>query len=108
MVLNADWDQQDHGSGPGTGSASWYGIAGYLNYAISNTWRTSLRLEYMDDQDGFLFGTSTRVNEGTLTFGYMPAKKFEFRLVGRYDTYRPETGGSNSATQGWLQALYKF
>ena len=69
VVMNADWDQQDHGGGPGTGSVSWYGVAGYLNYAINSTWRTSLRVEYLDDQDGFNFGTSTRVNEGTLTFG---------------------------------------
>lgn len=108
VVLNADWDQQDHGSGPGSGAASWYGVAGYLNYAINDTWRTSLRLEYLDDKDGFLFGTSTKVNEGTLTFGYMPAKKFELRLEARYDTHKPDAGGSNNATQGWLQALYKF
>jgi hypothetical protein len=108
VVLNADWDQQDHASGPGTGTASWYGVAGYLNYAINSVWRISLRGEYLDDKDGFNFGTSTKVEEGTLTFGYMPAKKFELRLEARYDTYKPDGGGSNKATQGWVQALYKF
>ena len=108
VVVSADWDQQDHASGPGTGAASWYGVAGYLNYAINPTWRTSLRLEYLDDQDGFNFGSSTKVNEGTLTFGYMPAKRFELRFEARYDTFKPDDGGSSNATQAWLQALYKF
>lgn len=108
VVLNADWDQQDNASNPGTGSASWYGVAGYFNYAINDTWRASLRGEYLDDQDGYNFGSKTKVDEGTLTFGYLPAKNFELRLEGRYDSYRPDAGGSSNATQGWLQALYKF
>ena len=108
VVLSADWDQQDHAGGPGSGSASWHGIAGYLNYAINATWRTSLRCEYLDDKDGFNLGTSSEAQEGTLTFGYMPVKKFELRLEGRYDAYKPSSGGINNATQGWLQALYKF
>ena len=108
FVLNADWDRQDHASGPGSRSASWYGVAGYVNYAINSSWRTSLRCEYLDDSDGFIFGTSTKVNEGTLTFGYMPAKKFELRLEARYDALRPDGGGNSNITQGWVQALYKF
>jgi len=108
FVVNADWDRQDHASGPGSRSASWYGIAGYVNYAINSSWRTSLRFEHMDDSDGFIFGTSTKAYEGTLTVGYMPAKKFEFRLEARYDNFHPDSGNSSHATQGWLQALYKF
>ncbi len=108
VVVSADWDRQDHASGPGTSSASWYGVAGYLNFAIDPTWRTSLRLEYLDDQDGFNFGSSSKVNEATLTVGYMPAKKLELRLEARYDTIKPDGAGSSNATQSWLQALYKF
>ncbi len=108
VVFNADWDQQDHAGGPGTGSAHWYGFAGYLNYSFSPSWRSSLRVEYLDDADGFLFGSSTRVREGTLTLGYMPSKHFEFRPELRYDSYAPETGGSSHIAQAWLQALYKF
>jgi hypothetical protein len=108
VVVNADWDSQDHAGGAGTGSASWYGLAGYLNYAIDDTWRTSLRLEYLDDKDGYNFGAKTKVDEGTLTFGYMPAKNFELRLEGRYDTYKPSGGSSSDVTQAWVQALFKF
>jgi len=108
VVVNADWDQQDHAGGPGTGSAQWYGVAGYLNFAINPNWRSSLRLEYLDDTDGYLFGSSTKVHEGTLTVGYMPDKHLELRSELRYDTYDPDTGGSSNVTQAWLQALYKF
>jgi hypothetical protein len=110
VIVNGDWDSQDHAGGAGTGSASWYGVAGYLNYAINDTWRTSLRGEYLDDKDGYSTGrgVETKVDEGTLTFGYMPAKNFELRLEGRYDTYKPSGAGSSDATQAWVQALFKF
>lgn len=110
VVVNGDWDSQDHAGGAGTGSASWYGVAGYLNYTINDTWRASLRAEYLDDKDGYASGAGveTKVEEGTLTFGYMPAKNFELRIEGRYDTYKPSGGSSSDATQGWVQALFKF
>lgn len=108
VIVNADWDQQENAGATGHGSASWYGLAGYLNYALSDTWRSSVRLEYLDDQDGYNFGTKTDVEEGTLTFGYMPAKNFELRLEGRYDTYKPSGASSSDATQAWVQALFKF
>lgn len=115
IVGNVDWDKQE--IVPGTfltdGDAKWWGAAIYGNFAISDTWRTSLRLEYLDDQDGY--GTTgakqaagIKVNEATLTFGYAPAKNFEFRFEGRYDKAKPEGGSSADATQAWLQALYKF
>ena len=109
VIGSVDWDQQEKVGG-GTSTASWYGVAGYLNYAINDTWRTSFRAEYLEDKDGAAtgFGVKTKVDEGTLTFGYMPAKNFEFRFEGRYDTYKPASGSNNNVTQAWLQALYKF
>jgi hypothetical protein len=108
LIASADFDSQDHAFGPGSGSASWYGVALYCNYAISEAWRTSVRAEYLDDRDGFNFGAKTRANEATLTLGYMPDTHFEFRTEGRYDTYRPDGAGSDKVTQLWLQGLYKF
>lgn len=109
LVLNADYDKVDAGNGA---SASWWGVAGYANIAINDLWRTSIRAEYLDDSDGYNFGSTygapTKVYEGTLTFGYMPSKHFETRIEARYDTYKPDGGSSSNATQGWLQALYKF
>jgi Putative beta-barrel porin-2, OmpL-like. bbp2 len=108
IVGNVDWDKQEFSGGS---AAKWWGAAAYANYAINDTWRTSLRLEYLDDQDGFatgLVGDGGKVNEGTLTFGYAPAKNFEFRFEGRYDTYKPAAGSDGKITQAWLQALFKF
>ena len=87
-------------------TAKWSGVALYGNYALSDTWRTSLRLEYLDDADGYTTGAEQKLKEGTLTFGYMPAKNYEFRVEARHDT--SDLAGSTDITQAWLQALYKF
>lgn len=107
LVGSVDYGNQDHAFGDNTGSASWYGAAGYVNYAINDQWRVSVRGEYVKDQDGYLSGTTTATNfkEGTVTLGYDPAKNFELRLEGRYDKY----GFSDiKTTQGWLEALFHF
>ena len=36
LILNVDWDKQDFPGGP---SATWKGVAGYVNYAITDQWR---------------------------------------------------------------------
>jgi hypothetical protein len=103
VVGNFDWDKQEITDGS---SFKWWAAAGYLNYAINDTWRTSLRLEYLDDQDGAINGAKQKLKEGTLTFGYAPAKHYEFRAEARYD--KSDQAGSTDITQGWLQALYRF
>ena len=87
LILNADYNKQDEAFGSGTSSASWSGVAAYLNYAMNDQWRLSLRLEYEDDKDGYLAGTGVReyAKEATLTLGYAPTKHFELRVEGRYD-----------------------
>jgi hypothetical protein len=115
VIVNADYDSQDHYAGAGTGTATWYGVAGYLNYAINDAWRVSGRGEYLDDKDSYAtavptatLGKETTVGEGTVTFGYAPAKNFELRLEGRYDSYKPKGASATDVTQGWVQALFKF
>ena len=104
LVANVDWDKQEITNGGG--SFTWWAAAGYANYAINDAWRTSLRLEYLDDQDGVIAGARQKLKEGTLTVAYMPAKNYEFRAEARHDT--SDLGGSTDITQAWLQALYKF
>jgi hypothetical protein len=104
IVANVDWDKQEI-TGAG-GSLTWWAAAGYVNYAINDTWRTSLRFEYLDDQDGAIAGAKQKLKEGTLTVGYMPSKHYEFRAEARHDT--SDLAGSTDITQAWLQALYKF
>lgn len=67
------------------GTATWSGVAGYLNDAISSQFAASLRLEYFDDEGGSRTGLSQRWAEGTLTLAYMPNPNLIFRLEGRGD-----------------------
>ncbi len=105
IVASADYDTLENGVTTGK-TAKWSGVALYGNYAISDAWRTSLRIEYLDDADGYTTGAEQKLKEGTLTFGYSPAKPFELRIEGRYD--QSDLSGSKDITQAWLQALYKF
>jgi hypothetical protein len=120
VVLNFDYNKQDNAFTDGS-SASWNGAALYVNYAINDQWRVSLRGEYLDDKDGFLAGGQT-IKEGTLTFGYAPVKNFEVRAEFRYDKsaadkpifFRTKTAldsatpDSDNLSQIALQAVYKF
>ena len=122
FVVNADWDKQDEAFGPGSSSASWYGLAGYANYALSSQWRASMRLEYLEDKDGFVTGATDGQHlwEGTLTVGYAPTKNFELRLEGRYDDaqtnvfVRSQAVGEtpadleNSLSEFAVQGVFKF
>ena len=122
LILSYDWGkQQQHVAGDL--DLDWNGLAFYTNYALSEQWRLSLRLEYLDDKDGFvsgLFGTPQKLKEGTLTFGYAPVKSFELRIEARYDKSDKATfvrtitadESSNpladSQTGFALQGVYKF
>jgi hypothetical protein len=114
LVGSVDWGSVDHSAfGPGLGNANWYGIAGYVNYAINDLWRVSGRGEYFDDRKGYLTGVGTghdpitgqKLYEGTVDLGYDPVKNVELRLEGRYDSYEVN---SIKVVQGWVEALYKF
>jgi len=124
FILNVDWDKQDEAFGAGSSSASWSGVAGYINYAFNDQWRASVRLEYEDDRDGALTGIrGEKLKEGTLTVGYDPSKNFELRIEGRLDKAsdrvflrtNPALTGSEAApefadnlSEFALQAVYKF
>ena len=88
-------------------SYKWWGAAAYVNYAIDDAWRVSVRGEYLDDQDGFATGAVQKLKEGTVSFGFAPSKNFELRLEGRYDAASTVTADKN-VTQAWVAAVYKF
>jgi hypothetical protein len=125
FILNYDWDQQADAFGLQSHTATWDGIAGYVNYAFNAQWRVSFRAEYLDDKDGFITATpdGQHLWEGTLTFGYAPTAHFELRLEGRYDdaqtkffyrsdpvlTVSPQLPVmADSLSEIALQGLYKF
>lgn len=124
LVLNFDWDQQQNVPDVnGTlQDASWNAAALYVNYAINDQFRVSVRGEYLDDTDGFVTGAHQTLKEGTVTFGYSPVKSFELRAEFRYDKsgsgtptfFRTEqaiaagTPDSDNLSEFALQAVYKF
>lgn len=121
LVLSYDWGKQEQHEA-GDPDLTWNGVAFYANYAVNDQWRMSLRLEYLDDKNGFvsgLVGTPQKLKEGTLTFGYAPAKSFELRIEARYDKSDKETfvrsiiaeadnPFADSQTGVALQGVYKF
>ncbi len=121
LILSYDWGKQK-AQVSGSPDASWNGAAFYTNYALSDQWRVSVRLEYLDDKDGFVTGGGTKqtLKEGTVTFGYDPVKSFELRIEARYDKSTDATSFVRSITPGTLnpfadsqtefvlQGVYKF
>jgi hypothetical protein len=122
FIVSYDWGQQEQHLA-GNPDLDWNGLAFYTNYALSDQWRLSLRLEYLDDKDGFvsgLLGTPQKLKEGTITFGYAPIKSFEVRIEARYDksdkptfvrTLTEDESASplaDSQTGFALQGVYKF
>ncbi|MGH9641343.1 MAG: outer membrane beta-barrel protein, partial [Terriglobales bacterium] len=121
FVLSYDWGKQEQHA-EGDPDLDWDGAAFYTNYAFSDRWRASLRLEYLDDKDGFvsgLAGIRQKLKEGTLTFGYAPVKSFELRMEVRYDKSDKTTFSrsisdvdaspfADSQTGLALQGVFKF
>ena len=122
LVLSYDWGKQEQHTA-GDPALDWNGVAFYTNYALNDQWRLSLRLEYLNDKDGFvsgLVGTPQKLKEGTLTFGYAPAKSFELRMEARYDksdkatfvrsisTEATASPFADSQTGFALQGVFKF
>jgi hypothetical protein len=121
FVMNVDWDQQQEGVADTLGnlhSATWGGVAGYVNYALNDQWRVSTRIEYFDDKDGFATGAVQHLWEGTVTFGYSPVKSFELRGEFRYDSAQddgsflrginPANTFANNLSEIAIQGVYKF
>jgi hypothetical protein len=122
LILSFDWGKQKQHVA-GDPDLDWNGAAFYTNYALNDQWRVSLRLEYLDDKEGFvsgILGTAQKLKEGTVTFGYAPVKSFELRMEARYDKSDKSTfvrtitndttinPFADSQTGVALQGVYKF
>lgn len=80
----------------------------------------SVRVAYLNDKGGFVTGTSQKLREGTLTFGFTPTKNFELWMEGRYDksnqaTFTPPTASvpapetfSDSQREIAVMGAFKF
>jgi hypothetical protein len=125
VAANINWGKQDQQPVPGFDlpNLDWYTLAGYVNYALNDQWRVSVRGEYLDDKEGLIgaangtLGPVEKIKEGTVTVGYSPVKSFEFRLEGRYDwsdksSFVTTVNGNSTLVDHQtgiaLQGLYKF
>jgi len=117
FTLNYDYGSQDNASTVtpnGNGKAKWSGLAGYVNFLLTDTWRLSLRGEYFDDKDGYKTGVVQKWKEGTVTLAYLPAKNMEIRGEVRGDRsdvasfMKSDGTASKSQSSYGLEAIYKF
>jgi hypothetical protein len=124
VVFNYDRAEQEKATAA-AGKAKWNGLAGYVNYKFSDTWRLSVRGEKFEDKNCFkvscTLGTgstatapsSLDIKEATVTVGYAPAKNAELRFEVRKDSASAEVysdGGKPSKKQDFVgvEAVYKF
>jgi hypothetical protein len=118
VIVNYDWGKQDNvglaTAGPNF-DAKWSGLAGYVNYTVSDSWKLSLRAEYLDDKDGYRTGIVQKWKEVTGTVAYLPTKHAEVRVELRGDSSDvPSFSKSSGADSGksqqsvGVEALYKF
>ncbi|MEI8298348.1 MAG: outer membrane beta-barrel protein [Pseudomonadota bacterium] len=118
FVLNYDYGKQaDVTGGESTPvDATWNGLAGYANYTVSDSWKVSLRAEYLDDKDGYRTGVMQKWKEVTGTVAYLPTKAVELRFEVRADSSDVQSfvksiaaaEVAKSQTSVAVQALYKF
>ena len=134
FILNADAGEQS-GAAQNGQTARWDGVAGYVNYQLSEHWRGSWRTEWFDDAQGYRTGVdqpqsgavdgahndvaATPVGqtwtEVTFTLGYAPTKHFEARVEARADksnqsdafvsSVNPATGATRGTDQQESVAL---
>ena len=118
FVLNYDKAEQDKAL-TGGNKAKWSGLAGYVNYKLSDAWRVAFRTESFDDKNGFRTGVKLgsggqKWKENTITLANTPAKNVELRAELRTDSSNVssfnQTDGSTKKSQhsAALEAIYKF
>jgi hypothetical protein len=132
FIVNFDAGRQS-GAALNGQTARWDGVAGYVNFQLSDHWRSSWRAEWFDDQQGYrtgvdqpqLYVTAAPIGqiwtELTFTLGYAPTKHFEGRLEARTDKSNEEntfTSSINAVTDEMrftnrqnsvaIQGIFKF
>lgn len=117
VVVNVDKGEQENATAGG-GKAKWDGMATYFNYKLNDTWRLSARVEEFKDKNCFRTTcpageSSQKLEETTLTVGYVPAKNAELRAEVRRDESNrdsfTESGASKKKQNSFgVEALLKF
>ncbi len=114
VVLNADFGEQENTDGLGIGTnATWSGLAGYLNLKFSDTFASSLRAEYFDDENGYRTGVVQKWKEVTATLNFAVDGNLSILPEVRYDlsdqnSFVDGAEVKDSQLGGMLKAIYKF
>ncbi len=87
LLLNGDYDTEDHVGAAGDHAAIWYGANLALRYIVADPFQVTLRGEYFHDEHGDILGTgvATNVESGTLTLQYVIASHLALMLDNRID-----------------------
>ena len=92
LKLNGDWGWQTNtgllnnaGLPYGYGTANWFGVAGYANYAVTSAWSVTARGEYFYDGGGSRTGITQSWSEFTGTVQYSPVSEVILRAEFRGD-----------------------
>lgn len=117
LIVNYDWARQDNAVPAAVSSdlrANWNGLAGYVNYTFDDHWKSSIRAEYFDDEQGYRTGVPQTWRELTTTIAYLPSKNLELRTEIRTDAsdaraFQSSNGSPVKNQQSVaLQALFKY
>jgi hypothetical protein len=98
----------------GLGTATWSGVAGYAQYAVTSKLSAALRAETFNDNGGYRTGFDQQWRETTLTLAYAPSAPLAFRVEGRADSsshpvWADQLGALHGAMQSIAaQVLVKF
>jgi hypothetical protein len=87
VSVNGDYGDAPHGLAPK--SAQWWGLAGYASYILNPMFTLNGRIEWYEDNNGFTFGTGTRLNAYEATVG-TAIKPFPTDNLGQNLVIRPE------------------
>ncbi len=69
----------------GLGTATWNGVAGYVQYQLTPKLSAALRSETFNDNGGYRSTYDQQWRETTLTLAYAPSAPVVFRIEGRAD-----------------------
>lgn len=94
-------------------NATWSGVAGYLQYELTDKWRLAMRAEYFDDTEGARTGTAEELWEFTLTNDYRLYDGLRLRLEYRHDeatknSFQKNAESTDTQDTISLELIYSF
>lgn len=117
VAMNYDYGLQVKAALPNdeVGRANWQAIALYSTYYWTDLWRSTIRGEVFDDNDGSRTGVRQNWKEITLTLAYDMTKHLMLRAETRHDftnanaiLYKGSMHATNNQQSYALEAYYSF